>query len=146
MSLITAISLVITIVTAIVAAVVGYIARQKIVDSKVDSKLSELKKIEKNNYGTYSLEFEIENIAAIYGIEIPPVYGSYEDYLNETKIKKLLGKKICYESIDSIITGVDLLDSRYVVKTLDNHNLMVYTSEIDLFRRNEKNGRLNYYF
>lgn len=70
----------------------------------------------------------------------PKTLENYGDYLNETKIKKLLGKKICYESIDSIITGVELLDSRYVVKTLDNHNLMVKTFEIDLFIKNSIRG------
>lgn len=66
-------------------------------------------------------------------LDDPKTLENYEDYHNETKIKKLLGKKICYESIDSIITGIELLDSRYVVKTLDNHNLIVNTSKIDLF-------------
>lgn len=63
----------------------------------------------------------------------PKTLENYEDYLNETKIKKLLGKNFCYESIDSIITGVELSDSRYIVKTLDNHNLIVHASKIDMF-------------
>jgi hypothetical protein len=47
---------------------------------------SELKNIEKNNFSTYFLEFEMEDFDTVYGIDIPPVYGSYEIYLNGEKI------------------------------------------------------------
>lgn len=93
MSLITAISLVITIVTAIVAAVVGYIARQKIVDSKVDSKLSELKKAELKieNAGN-----EAENIrtAALKEIEVMKKEAQIKVKEETYKIKEEAEKEI----------------------------------------------------
>ena len=115
MSLITAISLVITIVTAIVAAVAGYIARQKIVDSKVDSKLSELKKAELKieNAGN-----EAENIrtAALKEIEVMKKEAQIKVKEETYKIKEEAEKeiKVCKVRVYDIKDKVALF---YIVES-----------------------------
>ena len=47
---------------------------------------SEPENMPKFKIGTFFLEIEVENREPIYGVVIPPVYGSYELYFNGIKI------------------------------------------------------------
>lgn len=87
------VTIIAVLITAIVAAAMGYIARKKIVDSKVDSKLSELKQAELKIQNAGS---EVENIRAAAEKEIEVMKKEAQIKVKEEtyKIKEEAEKEI----------------------------------------------------